>query len=57
MKRGTLWIIGVSTALLTVIGLSASVGRHHWNKQRQFAKGEYHYNKSCDDETKKETVK
>ena len=57
MKRGTLWIIGVSTALLTDIGLSASMGKHHWNKQRPFAKGEYHYNKGCNDQIKKETVK
>ena len=57
MKRGTLWIIGVSTALLTVIGLSASIGKHHWKQQRQFAKGQYHYDKDCSGKPKTESVK
>ncbi len=57
MKRSTLWIIAVSTAVLTVIGLSASIGRHHWNKQRQFGKDQYHYKNGCNDQIKKETVK
>lgn len=57
MKRSTLWIIGISTAILTVIGLSAGIGRHHWKQQRAYAKGQYHYNKACDDQIKTNDAK
>ena len=39
MKRRTLWIIGVTTAIVTVVGLNAALGsryrmhnryNHHW---------------------------
>ncbi len=57
MKRSTLWIIGISTAILTVIGLSAGIGRHHWKQQRAYTKGQYHYNKTCNDQIKTNDVK
>jgi hypothetical protein len=41
MKRGTLWLIGISTALLTVIGLSATVGKHHWKDYRHYGNGHH----------------
>ena len=41
MKRGTLWLIGISTALLTVIGLSATVGKNHWKNNRHYEKGHH----------------
>lgn len=50
MKRGTLWIIGVTTALLTVIGLSATVGKNHWKQYRHYTNG---HHCSFNDETEK----
>lgn len=57
MKRGTLWLIGISTALLTVIGLSATVGKHHWKDYRHYGKGHHCSFNEATEKTKTDSAK
>jgi hypothetical protein len=50
MKRNNLWIIGLMTAVITIIGLNVIAGRSNWANERSFFSNNWrhHYN-YCDD--------
>jgi hypothetical protein len=50
MKRNNLWIIGLMTAVITVIGLNVIAGRSNWANERGFGSNNWrHHHHYCDD--------
>lgn len=57
MKKSTLWIIGVSTAVLTVVGLGATVGKQRREHYKEFGRSHHYYKNDCNDRTNKDSLK
>lgn len=50
MKRSTLWIIGVSTTVITTFSLGAIFGKNHWKHPEQYSdRYHHHHHNDCDD--------
>ncbi len=65
MKRSTLWITGIATAIITVISLNAIFGMQRWRYYNHYGYGHYgyrHHGVYCNDRNapdgplKKDTV-